>query len=151
MSYRTFQFHLLSRPDSRIEKNKEVAFIGQSVSRLHKIRNIQKEKSLCSTSCTSRASFFFGYMGVSKKRGGPPRSSILIGFSIIFTIHFGATHIMDIQTLSCQDHPDAWSLLAQQAERHGAARRELLDCCNQDSLDFGRKIRGSLRLSLLNL
>ena len=32
-----------------------------------------------------------------------------------------------------QDHPDAWSLLAQQAERHGAARRELLDCCNQDS------------------
>ena len=28
-------------------------------------------------------------MGVSKNRGGPPKSSILIGFSIIFTIHFG--------------------------------------------------------------
>eukprot|EP00435_Cladocopium_sp_Y103_P057144 s405_g19.t1 len=31
-----------------------------------------------------------------------------------------------------EDHPDAWSLLAQQAERHGAARRELLECCNQE-------------------
>ena len=29
------------------------------------------------------------YMGVSKNRGKPPKSSILIGFSIIFTIHFG--------------------------------------------------------------
>ena len=29
------------------------------------------------------------YMGVSKNRGFPPKSSILIGFSIIFTIHFG--------------------------------------------------------------
>ena len=28
-------------------------------------------------------------MGVSKNRGFPPKSSILIGFSIIFTIHFG--------------------------------------------------------------
>ena len=28
-------------------------------------------------------------MGVSKNRGKPPKSSILIGFSIIFTIHFG--------------------------------------------------------------
>ena len=28
-------------------------------------------------------------LGVSKNRGGPPKSSILIGFSIIFTIHFG--------------------------------------------------------------
>ncbi len=28
-------------------------------------------------------------MSVSKNRGGPPKSSILIGFSIIFTIHFG--------------------------------------------------------------
>ena len=28
-------------------------------------------------------------MGVSKNRGGPPKSSILIGFSLIFTIHFG--------------------------------------------------------------
>ena len=27
-------------------------------------------------------------MGVSKNRGGPPKSSILIGFFIIFTIHF---------------------------------------------------------------
>ena len=27
--------------------------------------------------------------GVSKNRGGPPKSSNLIGFSIIFTIHFG--------------------------------------------------------------
>ena len=41
------------------------------------------------------------YMGVSKNRGGPPKSSILIGFSIIFTIHFGGftpifgnTHMM---------------------------------------------------------
>ena len=31
-------------------------------------------------------------MGVSKNRG-TPKSSILIGFSIIFTIHFGGTHI----------------------------------------------------------
>ena len=30
------------------------------------------------------------YMEVSKNRGGPPKSSILIGFgTIIFTIHFG--------------------------------------------------------------
>ena len=29
------------------------------------------------------------FMGVSKNRGGPPKSSVLIGFSIIFTIHFG--------------------------------------------------------------
>ena len=29
------------------------------------------------------------HKGVSKNRGGPPKSSILIGFSIIFTIHFG--------------------------------------------------------------
>ena len=29
------------------------------------------------------------HMGVSKNRGGPPKSSILIGFSLIFTIHFG--------------------------------------------------------------
>ncbi len=29
------------------------------------------------------------YLGVSKNRGGPPKSSILIGFSIIFTIHLG--------------------------------------------------------------
>ena len=28
-------------------------------------------------------------MGVSKNRGGPPKSSMFIGFSIIFTIHFG--------------------------------------------------------------
>ena len=28
-------------------------------------------------------------MGVSKNRGGPPKSSNLIGCSIIFTIHFG--------------------------------------------------------------
>ena len=28
-------------------------------------------------------------LGISKNRGGPPKSSILIGFSIIFTIHFG--------------------------------------------------------------
>ena len=30
-----------------------------------------------------------GNMGVSKNRGFYPKSSILIGFSIIFTIHFG--------------------------------------------------------------
>ena len=28
-------------------------------------------------------------VGVSENRGGPPKSSISIGFSIIFTIHFG--------------------------------------------------------------
>ena len=28
-------------------------------------------------------------MGVSKSRGGPPKSFILIGSSIIFTIHLG--------------------------------------------------------------
>ena len=31
---------------------------------------------------------FHCYMGVSKNNGFPPKSSILIGFSIIFTIHF---------------------------------------------------------------
>ena len=29
------------------------------------------------------------YMGVSKNRVSYPKSSILIGFSLIFTIHFG--------------------------------------------------------------
>ena len=33
----------------------------------------------------------FLYMGVSENRG-TPKSSILIGFSIIFTIHFGGKH-----------------------------------------------------------
>ena len=32
---------------------------------------------------------FKSKMDVSKNRGGPPKSSIFIGFSIIFTIHFG--------------------------------------------------------------
>ena len=32
---------------------------------------------------------FHLYLGVSKYRGKTPKSSILIGFSIIFTIHFG--------------------------------------------------------------
>ena len=32
--------------------------------------------------------FLLDYMGVSKNNG-TPKSSILIGFSIIFTIHFG--------------------------------------------------------------
>ena len=41
---------------------------------------------------------WLGYMGVSKNRGGPPKSSILIGFSIINhpfwgTPIFGNTHI----------------------------------------------------------
>ena len=43
------------------------------------------------------------HMGVSKNWGGPPKSSILIGFSVIFTIHFGVftpnfgnTHIYHI-------------------------------------------------------
>ena len=42
-----------------------------------------------------------GHMGVSKNRGGPPKSSILIRISIIFTIHFGAP-------LFLVQHP--WSL-----------------------------------------
>ena len=37
-----------------------------------------------------------GYMDVSKNRGGPPKSSILIGFSIILTIHFGVPPIFEI-------------------------------------------------------
>ena len=47
-------------------------------------------------------------MGVSKNRAGPPKSSILIGFSIIFTIHFGVppfvvnTHIPKKQSSSLQ-------------------------------------------------
>ena len=41
-------------------------------------------------------------MGVSKNRGGPPKSSILIGFSIINhpfwdTPIFGNTHIFQMQ------------------------------------------------------
>ena len=35
------------------------------------------------------------HMGVSKNRGGPPKSSILIGFSIIFTIHFGVSLFLE--------------------------------------------------------
>ena len=38
---------------------------------------------------TRFGSWFIGQMDVSKNRGGPPKSSILIGFFIIFTIHFG--------------------------------------------------------------
>ena len=33
-------------------------------------------------------------MGVSKNRG-TPKSSILIGFSLIFTIHFGASRFLE--------------------------------------------------------
>ena len=43
------------------------------------------------------------YMGVSKNRGFPPKSSILIGFSIIFTIHFGVPLFLEtpIYTYIC--------------------------------------------------
>ena len=38
----------------------------------------------------------FFYMGVSENRGKtPPKSSILIGFSIIFTIHFGVALFLE--------------------------------------------------------
>ena len=42
------------------------------------------------------------YMGVSKNRG-TPKSSILIGFSIIFTIHFGVPLFLEtpIYTYIC--------------------------------------------------
>ena len=57
-------------------------------------------------------------MGVSKNRGGPPKSSILIGFSIIFTIHFGVPSIFGITqifempknsvVLSLDNLPPSW-------------------------------------------
>ena len=40
-------------------------------------------------------------MGVSKNRGGPPKSSILIGFFIIFTIHFGGKILPFLETPTC--------------------------------------------------
>ena len=35
------------------------------------------------------------HMGVSQKLGTPPKSSMLIGFSIIFTIHFGVPPFLE--------------------------------------------------------
>ena len=35
------------------------------------------------------------HVGVSKNRGGPPKSSILMGFSLIFTIHFGVSLFLE--------------------------------------------------------
>ena len=41
-----------------------------------------------------------------------------------------------------EQHPMAWSLLAQQAERNGVQRRELLECCNQEA--FYSRSSGSM-------
>ena len=40
-------------------------------------------------------------------------------------------HLSGLERLS-DEHPLAWSLLAQQAERNGVVRRELLEFCNQE-------------------
>ena len=44
------------------------------------------------------------HIGVSKNRGGPPKSSILIGFSIIFTIHFGVTLFLETANIHIYIH-----------------------------------------------
>ena len=43
--------------------------------------------------------WFFGNLGVSKNRGKTPKSSISIGFSIIFTIHFGVPLFLETPIL----------------------------------------------------
>ncbi len=50
------------------------------------------------------------YMGVSNNRGGPPKSSILIGFSIIFTFHFGVPLFLEtpISPLNGVKGPMGW-------------------------------------------
>ena len=39
-------------------------------------------------------------MDVSENSGFPPKSSILIGFSIIFTIHFGVPLFLDLKIMT---------------------------------------------------
>ena len=49
-------------------------------------------------------------MSVSKNRGGPPKSSILIGFSIIFTIHFGVPLFLETSIYIYIQIQIAWHL-----------------------------------------
>ena len=43
----------------------------------------------------------YGCVDVSKNRGFPPKSSILIRFSIIFTIHFGVPPFLETSICRC--------------------------------------------------
>ncbi|CAJ1345684.1 unnamed protein product [Effrenium voratum] len=40
--------------------------------------------------------------------------------------------VQQLAHVKLEEHPLTWSLLRQQAEKHGAFRRELLECCNQE-------------------
>ncbi len=71
-------------------------------------------------------------MGVSKNRGGPPKSSILIGCSIIFPIHFGVPLFLETPTyhhITCYIHlwhfHSAWPVF------------RLPPACGGDALIFG--------------
>ena len=66
-----------------------------------KLRNPNRKRSEPSNHHVSGSMLRLGGVGVSKNRGGTPKSSILIGFFIIFTIHFGgfttifgSTHVL---------------------------------------------------------
>ena len=53
----------------------------------YRLKELQIDERLC---ITTNSQYIYIYMGVSLN-GGTPKSSILIGFSIIFTIHVGAS------------------------------------------------------------
>ena len=75
-------------------------------------------------------------MGVSKNRGGPPKSSILIGFSIIFTIHFGLPLFLEIPKYDHpESHPQSFfgfrpNLSVPNVQRHAVALHQFRTCSN---------------------
>ena len=77
------------------------------------------------------------HVGVSKNRGGPPKSSILMGFSLIFTIHFGvslfletpmyilSTHIVSLLQF---DNPGAVPWKELRSENFGPTGNQCREC-----------------------
>ena len=63
------------------------------------------------------------YMGVSKNRGFTPKSSILLGFSIIFTLHFWGNYPYFFGGKHPQKDPQKSSRLNQAAEAEMACKR----------------------------
>ena len=53
---------------------------------------------------------FSGDMGLSKNMGKPPKSTLLIGFSLIFTIHFGVPLFLGKQRVSLGSTPWQWTI-----------------------------------------
>ena len=71
------------------------------------VRSIQQKDRIVVRLAVGRV-FVEDYLDVSKNRG-TPKSSILIGFSIIFTIHFGVPLFLETPNLACVkpvDHYD---------------------------------------------